>query len=848
MIGCRADAPLSKDRLARLGVRATFKGLTIALLASTPAWADGGDGGNGTGGAGGTGATGFNGSNGTAGIGSGGGGGGGANGGSGGVGGGAQGGAGGAAGKIGGDGSAGGGGGGGGGGINGDSGRRGANGGNGGNGSANGALVGGGGGGGAGGYGAVINGDVAAAVRFTGGNGGAGGVGVFLGGNNLFIQRGTVTGGNGGRGGSPGGLNGAGGEGVVGNSVRIVNSGTISGGLSGDGATRANAIRFTGGNNTLTLENGSTINGNIAVTGSLDFRQPTDATLSNAITGGGTVIKSGVGKLTLTGASTYSGGTTVSAGTLAVNGSLAGNAVVDAGATLMGGGTVAGNVGVAGSIAPGNSIGTLTVGGNYTQTGAYTVEVASPGQSDRIVVGGTAALTGGTVVVQSATGNLARTTSYTILTATGGLGGTTYAGVTSNLASLSPTLSYTGNAVMLSLFNSAFSFQNGPLTPNQRAVAAALDQASPTASGDFNNVLNALSNLGTAQLPATLDAIGGQAYSGFASLQVQSALLLMDSFQFQAGGSGAAGDSAGLPGKTYVALKPDDCGDACDVEPLWGAWGGGLGAFGTIAGDYNGHGTTYNLGGFVAGLDRKFVPGLRAGVVAGFNAASLYAQGIPGYGSSNTLQFALYGDYQRDAFYLDALAGYGHSDNRMTRPIVIPGLPFRSAQGYTTANTFFGQLEAGYKLAVAPSFGGVVTPFARLQASTSTQAGFTETGADSLNLNVAQQTTQSLRTVLGAQLGAAIDAPWRSKLNVNLRLGWSHEFADPSRPVTASFAGAPAIGFTTFGAVAPRDGVLLGLGAATAIGEATSIYVRYDGDLAGTNTNNLLSAGLRYVW
>ena len=37
-------------------------------------------------------------------------------------------------------------------------------------------------------------------------------------------------------------------------------------------------------------------------------------------------------------------------------------------------------------------------------------------------------------------------------------------------------------------------------------------------------------------------------------------------------------------------------------------------------------------------------------------------------------------------------------DNRMNRPIVIPGLPFRTAQGYTTANTFFGQLEAGYKL------------------------------------------------------------------------------------------------------------------------------------------------------
>jgi len=184
----------------------------------------------------------------------------------------------------------------------------------------------------------------------------------------------------------------------------------------------------------------------------------------------------------------------------------------------------------------------------------------------------------------------------------------------------------------------------------------------------------------------------------------------------------------------------------------------------------------------------------------------------------------------------------------MTRPIVIPGLPFRTAYGNPTANTFFGQLEAGYKIAVAPSFGGFVTPFARLQASTSTQAGFSETGADSLDLTVAAQTTQSLRTVVGAQLGAALDAPWREKLDLVMRLGWSHEYADLTRPVTASFAGAPSLGFATFGAIAPRDGVVLGFGANTLVAQRTTAYLRYDGDLAGGNTNHTLSAGVRYVW
>jgi outer membrane autotransporter protein len=81
-----------------------------------------------------------------------------------------------------------------------------------------------------------------------------------------------------------------------------------------------------------------------------------------------------------------------------------------------------------------------------------------------------------------------------------------------------------------------------------------------------------------------------------------------------------------------------------------------------------------------------------------------------------------------------------------------------------------------------------------------------------------------------------------------MRVGWSHDFADLTRPVTASFAGAPALSFTTFGSSAPRDGVVLGLAGSSRVAERTNLYLRYDGDLAGGNTNHILSAGVRYVW
>jgi len=611
-------------------------------------------------------------------------------------------------------------------------------------------------------------------------------------------------------------------------SIGTLNIGAAAGtAATGAGTLNAAAVQFGAG------------------TGTLNFNHTaSDYVFSPTIIGAGTVNVL-AGTTILAGANTYTGATTVSGGRLVVNGSLV-SAVTVNGGTLGGIGTVGATTVNAGGTLGVGSIGMLTVA-NLVQNPGSTFQVtATPSAASLVTVTGAATLNGGTVSVLAQAGAWQRNTSYPILSAASRTG--TFDRAVTNLAFLTPSLAYNGGIVTLSLLSSANSFQNGAQTPNQHAVGAALDRANSTASGDFNTVLNALYGLDTTQGPRAFDAIGGQAYSGFASLQVQSALLFMDSFGFQAGG-GVRQSSASLAGRgSYVALKPDDCDNACDVEPLWGAWGGALGAFGTLAGDSNSHGLTYNLGGFIAGLDRQVAPGLRAGIAAGFNAASLYAQGIPGYGTSNTLQFALYGEYQQDDFYLDGLAGYGHSDNRMTRPIVIPGLPFRSAQGYTIANTFLGQLEAGYKITVAPSFGGFVTPFARLQASTSTQAGFTETGADSLELAVAQQTTQSLRTVLGAQLGAAINAPWRETLNLAMRLGWSHEFADLSRPVTASFAGAPAIGFTTFGAQAPRDGVVLGLTANTTVADRTAVYLRYDGDLAGANSNHILSAGIRYVW
>jgi uncharacterized protein with beta-barrel porin domain len=606
-------------------------------------------------------------------------------------------------------------------------------------------------------------------------------------------------------------------------------------------------------------------------------------TFSGTMADGGNFPATG-GSLTLTGGTlgfagvgTFTGGTFVNGGTLVLSGSLSGPIGVSPGGafvlapggsfagqfanlgtmsvngvvtgiianlgTISGTGTIAGSLVNGGALAPGNSIGTLTVNGTFTQgaSGTYQVETNAAGQADLVnVVGvpGTATL-GGAVVLASATGIYGPSTTYRIVSATGGVTGT-FAGVTSLYPFLQPSLSYDAKNVFLTVRPGGFAA--GAATPNQAAVGAALDRGVAGATGDFATVIGLMSTMSASQGQATMNAISGQNYAGLSSNLVQSSQLFMNAFALQAGGRSRAGS-------TRVALA-EACDVACDAAApgLWGAWGGAIGGVGSIAGNGNAGTLTYNLGGFAAGIDRLVDDDVRVGFALGYSNGSQWTDGFSGRGAADTIQAAVYASLLRGPFHLDALAGYAYSNNRLQRQIVIAGLSARTAYGQANANQFFGQVEFGYRLELGGAPAAYVIPFARLQGSTATQNGFTESGAGSLNLSVAAQTTNSLRSVLGATIGGAMDLGWRDALAVQFKLGWGHEFASTDRPVTASFAGAPAIPFTTYGAAPQRDGVIVGFNASTAIAERTSFYVRYEGEILGQDNNHAGTIGVRMTW
>jgi outer membrane autotransporter protein len=571
-----------------------------------------------------------------------------------------------------------------------------------------------------------------------------------------------------------------------------------------------------------------------------------NVTFASGLSGTGGLAKQGLGILNLTGNSTYSGGTAVLAGTLAVNGSVAGNVAVGSAGTLGGNGTIFGSVVNAGTLAPGNSIGLLTVNGSYVQApgSTYQVEANAQGQADRINVGGAASIQGGTVQVLAAAGSYANSTTYTIVNATGGVSGT-YAGITSNFAFLTPSLSYNANNVFLTLAlqQNAFTPTFLALTPNQKAVGTVLNQSFANASGDFATVIGALAGLSTQQGPMALDTISGQPYADFGTMNTNNSMLFMNAV-----GQQMAGFHGGLPAGQQVALAQACEIEACDATGPLSAWASALGGLGSVLGDGNASTLTYNFGGAAAGIDYRLDPRFLVGLGVGYTHGTQWVNSFMGQGWSDNVSVAAYGSFTQAGFYADALAGYGYYNNQLQRQILIPGLAQRTATGSTGANQFLGQVETGYKLGVYAPAAATITPFGRFQISSVTQNAFSESGAQSLSLNVAQQTTNSQRSTIGADLGSSIGIGNEHTIDFAVRLGWMHEFANVARPITAAFAGAPGNSFTVFGATPLRNSAVVGLQATTHLAAATQVYLRYDGEIATGTDNHALNVGVRITW
>lgn len=375
-------------------------------------------------------------------------------------------------------------------------------------------------------------------------------------------------------------------------------------------------------------ENATIVLGNMA---DLTINQESNTTFAGNISGDGSLIKTGDGRLNLTGDSTYSGETIIGGGILSVNGSVISDITIQAGAVLGGTGTT-GDVTIqqGGAFNPGNSTGTIQVVGSlvFASGSAYQVEVDASGLADRINVAGSVKINDGvTINVLAADGNYRPSTKYLILTASDKISGH-FAAVSTDLAFLDAKLVQSSKKVELLLKRNDVSFANITKNSNQANVANAVE-----ALGQTNVVYQGIVNQHVQGAQNAFGILSGSFFGDLSNRIVSS------------GGS--------LQSALLVA--PDQVAQGIN---LWSAYGRNNKALGSL--------------GYQSGVSFKR-DGFTASFASGFIAAERIANGASGDADMATNFMGGNLAYASSGFKANAGVGFGWHDIEVRRNVIFFG-------------------------------------------------------------------------------------------------------------------------------------------------------------------------------
>ncbi|EKG32854.1 autotransporter serine peptidase EprS [Pseudomonas avellanae] len=543
----------------------------------------------------------------------------------------------------------------------------------------------------------------------------------------------------------------------------------------------------------------------------------------------GSLIKSGAGRLILEGANTYRGETLVNGGVLSVNGSLVSAVQINAGGTLGGNGQIGGLTARSGGVvAPGNSIGTLQVAGdlNLAPGSTYAVEL-SPTASDRIVVGGTATVSGANMAVTLENDNAALLSSnqtssvigrqYNVLQAAGGIQGQ-FGSVTDDYAFLAGNLAYTGTGVTLALERNGDSFASAAQTDNQRSVAQAIEQLSAGNSVYESVILSP----DTATARRAFTQLSGEVHPAIATQLINDSRQLRD----------AVGD------RLRVAGLYDQPAPGSEDNSVWVK---ALGAWGKNAGSSDAASSTSSLGGLLAGVDGLISDHTRLGAMAGYSDTSLsLGDDTHSRASADSYHLGAYIGHEQGPVRLTA--GASHSWHRIDVKRDLQFGAFADRQKVKRdAQSSQVFTEAAYRLNLQPL---TLEPFANLAYVHFDSDSFSEKGGATA-LKGGDDTRDTVLSTLGIRAGNRFNLNDTQKLDVSATLGWQHNLSDTSSEQHLAFASA-GNSFNTQSVSMDRDAAAVGARASLALGKDARINLDYNGLLGARDKTH--GVGLSLDW
>lgn len=561
--------------------------------------------------------------------------------------------------------------------------------------------------------------------------------------------------------------------------------------------------------------------------GALTVVQGENSSFGGNLTGTGSFIKAGEGTLNLTGTNSFSGRVDVNDGRLAINGTLPGSVFVNDGGTLGGNGTT-GTLVVrnGGTLAPGNSIGTLNVNGNvrFEAGSVYEVEVNAAGESDRLIASGTATIDGGTVSVLAAAGNYRWTSDYVILSAAGGVTGT-FDDTDVDLPFLTPSLRYDANDVVLTLVRNDRSFASTAGTPNQRAVALALDSGNRN-NGLYRAVAGQTATSGAVQ---AFDALSGELWATTGTMMVDRTRRL---------GETVLGRLEQADTTSYALARVGGASTQTQGG-LTGIWGQAIGSWNSARSNGNAARASQSSFGFITGVDH-LLGDWRIGVAFSHGKDDVRVNGRGSEASVTGNSAVAYVGGGWGAFRSRIGASYTWLDVEGTRRVVFPGIAENVSGNYDgKAAAAFGEISYGLSLGAA-----LVEPFAGVNHVHLKTDRFAESGGALTGLDVARTTRDVTYTTLGLRLGAVLPVTEQAAITPRVSAAWLHGFGDVEARGLHRLPTGDA--FTIEGLPVVRNALRLEAGAQANILPGGSLGISYVGNLSDQWRDHGLKLGFSY--
>ncbi len=220
-----------------------------------------------------------------------------------------------------------------------------------------------------------------------------------------------------------------------------------------------------------------------------------------------------------------------------------------------------------------------------------------------------------------------------------------------------------------------------------------------------------------------------------------------------------------------------------------GWWLNGFGYFGSQDAKDAFVGDDSQIYGTMVGFDTALGSSTRAGVGVGYARSIINGKMFDTGTHVNTYKGSAFIGHEPGPWFVYGDASFGWNDYSGTRHISFAGVD-RTAEANYDGQEYTAAITTGYHFL---GRGFTITPLASLQYTHLNLDGYTETGADDINLRVNSQSYNFLESGLGVKVARAFSSQGKTYIP-EIHFKWLHELHNPTLENTAtlSVAGSPA--------------------------------------------------------